>query len=426
MRAPCGATSDGAAPRRTRPDLDDAMRPGRFSDWLDHCLTSYWFLPGLLTLGGGVCALLTLEIDRRVDLSGSWLAMWLGPTSVDGARSLLATLTGAMITLTGTVFSIVIVALTLASSQFGPRLLRGFLRDRQDQAVLGVLNGTFVYCLVGLVGIGRLESLPTATVALAMLLAVVDAFVLVWFIHHVAVSIHASNIVAGVVQEFHAQLAAHTPPEDDATEVALPVELGPDAFRLRAETAGYVRTIDEGWLLQLATAEDARIALLVEPGDFVLPGQTLARVSDEVETADGWNACFRLGQQRSTVQDVLYSIDQLVEVGLRALSPGINDPSTAESCVHRLGEVLGAIARTPRRPSILTDQHGTPRVMARSRPGFGTSLRAAFDPLLGASTGHPTVRRAVARILTTLAELFPDQQTQLEDYRREHDLPSSA
>jgi uncharacterized membrane protein len=320
-----------------------------------------------------------------------------------------------MITLAGVVFSMTLVALSLASSQLGPRLLRNFMRDTTTQVVLGTFVSTFLYCLLVLRTIRRAEEsafVPHLSVTLGVLFAVVSVGVLIYFIHHVSVSIQVNEIVArvggelikGIDRLFPEQIGrgapqiAKEPPDVDFLEAfdreARPVGSGSD---------GYVQFIDTEALMALATQEDVVIRLERLPGHYVVADCALVlvwpgnRVVDQLR--DRVNSAFGLGNQRSAGQDVEFAVNQLVEVAVRALSPGLNDPFTAITCVDHLGSALCRLATRDQPSPYRYDKQDQLRVIARIAT-FPVITDAAFNQIRQYGRSSAAV---MIRLLETIA-----------------------
>ena len=328
--------------------------------FLDQIHGSYWFIPTVMALAAVGLAVGMREVDRRLTLEmireAGWLVYIGGP---EGARAVLSTIAGSMITVAGVVFSITIVALTLASSQFGPRVLSSFMRDRGNQTVLGTFLATFLYCLLVLRTIrsgdfnDTLDAVvPHVSVTIAVLLAVLSLGVLIYFIHHVSISIQAPNLIAQIARDLHRDIDSLFPETvgDPTSEVpdSLAVDPGErfqrEASRVEAEENGYVEGIDMQGLMELATEHQLVLRLEYRPGHFVMRGSTLARAwpGERVDepVLRRIRGHFVLGTHRTSLQDVEYPVNQLVEVAVRALSPGINDPFTALTCIDQIGAAL--------------------------------------------------------------------------------------
>lgn len=317
--------------------------------------SSMWFIPSLLTLSAIALACLTIAADHSVVVTswmGDQLLYTLGPA---GARTFLATVAGSVITIAGVAFSITIVALTLASSHFGPRLLKNFMKDMSNQIVLGSFIATFLYCLLVLGTVRENDTtvfVPHLSMAAGLLLTLTSLGAFIFFIHHISVSIHAENVIAGVSRDLKAairhlfpeQMGEEPVHEEPNIETLLPAGFGRDGVPLCSQSSGYLQAIDSSGVMKIATEHDVLIHLFSRPGEFLVEGQAIGIVwppgAVTEELISGLQESFIVGSQRTEEQDIEFSIHQLVEVALRALSPGINDPFTAISCVERLGDVL--------------------------------------------------------------------------------------
>jgi uncharacterized membrane protein len=402
------------APLRSRvrdsKEVGVSVRSSIQSGW-EGLRESYWFLPMLMAAAAAALALGILQIDRS--LSGSWARRldWIRDAGPDGTRAVLVAIAGSMITVTGVVFSVTIVALTLASSQFGPRLLRNFLRDRANQLVLGTLVATFLYSLLVLRAVGPEGSVPHLATAIAMLLAIVSLFVLIYFIHHAASSIQASSIIDAVACEIDEKLPALFPEQlgDEAPRAA---DLGAalhalaaDGVEVRSEGAGYLRILDADAVMTLACEHGLVICLHRRPGDFVAAGASLARSGPLSQTTESVQAAIRaafvLGPRRTPAQDLDFLTDQLTEMAVRALSPGVNDPQTAVACVHRLGSLIGNLSERAMPSAERVDEAGCLRVVAPATRFDGVVARC-LDPIRRYGASNPEV---VVSVLAALGEV---------------------
>ncbi len=265
----------------------------RFSRWAaqlaslwDAVRASYWFVPCCMALVSTIGAGAMLRLDAHVDSGWVVKLPWIYTSTAEGGRTVLGVIAGSMITVTGVVFSITIVALTLASSQFGPRLLRNFMRDRASQAVMGTFVATFLFSLVVLraIGAGDDPFIPYLSMATAALLGVISLFVLIYFIHHAASSIQVSEVVGNVVREID-EILPHLFPETLGEEASISVEAAASLETLYATTwpvisgrEGYVRVIGTEALLRTATENDLVLWIESPPGRFVSKQTVLARV----------------------------------------------------------------------------------------------------------------------------------------------------
>ena len=319
------------------------------SIWWERLSSSYWFIPSLMVSTATGLSFLTVHLDTLVEAKWARAAGWLWAGGPEGARSVLATIAGSTITVAGVVFSITIVALTLASSQFGPRLLRNFMNDRGTQIVLGVFVSTFLYCLLILRtirGTDAVSFVPFLSVTLGLLFGVTSVGFLIYFIHHVPTSILAETVIGRVARDLQAGIDKLYPEKSDNSAGAgeLPPQFEREARPFPSRQSGFLQAIANEELVELASRENLIIRLRRRPGDFVAEGATLAEgwPGDQItdETMEKFEESVFYGWHRTPPQDIEFAIDQLVEVAVRALSPGINDPFTAITCIEWLGVAL--------------------------------------------------------------------------------------
>lgn len=335
-------------------------------DQWERLRTSYWFIPSAMMLVTTGFSFLIVEIDRSVRLEQFLWLKWIYFNDADGARAILSTIAGSMITVAGVVFSITIVVLTLASNQFGPRLLRSFMRDRGNQVVLGTFTATYLYCLLVIRSIAGKDTalfVPHLAVNFGILLAIIGLVVLIYYIHHTASSIQAVNVIDKVNLELQDTINRLFPDALDHDSFAQDIHPGPDmplidfpkqSVSVPATQNGYIQAINNQRLIKLAQRYDVLIYIPHRPGGYLIPGAPLADVwpcehlQDDLSKAI--NKSFLCGLQPTPQEDAEFAIRQLVELALRALSPGINDPFTAINCIDRLTAGL-AILVTRQFPS---------------------------------------------------------------------------
>ncbi len=391
-------------------------RGARLAALWDRLRTSYWFVPTLMTAGAVALSFASVHLDGQVNAKWVRTVGWIWAGSPEGAREVLSTIAGSMITVAGVAFSITIVALTLASTQFGPRLLRSFVRDLGNQVVLGTFVSTFVYCLLVLRtvrGGDGAEFVPYVSVTLGVAFALTSLGVLIYFIHHVATAIQAESLIAAVAGEledaieemFPEKLGESDPePREEAPETEAP-ETAPEGegTAVRARRSGYLQGVDEGELMEIAREHGLVLRLCLVPGRFASAGGTLAeafppgRIDGGV--ADRIRAAFFLGRRRTPTQDAEYAVHQLVEIAVRALSPSVNDPFTSMTCLDWLGATLGELAGRKVPSPFRYDGEGRLRVIAEG-PDFGAMADAAFNQIR--QYGRDSVS-VTLRLLDTIA-----------------------
>jgi uncharacterized membrane protein len=370
----------------------------------DSIRSSYWFVPAVMTVSAVALSAGTLAIDSALGPIGSRRTAWLFAGGPESARALLTMLAASMLTIFGVVFSIVIVALTLASSQFGPRLIRTFLSDTIDQMTVGTFISTFVYCLLvaRTVGGDRAEPfVPHLSVSVAILLALASLGILIYFINHLSISLQASYIIATVGADLKRTIEAELSERDSGTPDPSPVEIQ-EAFAsatvcILASSGGYIQAIDYGQLVDLAQSEDLVLRLGVCAGDFLVRGDEVAlipSVADRIsEVAEVINSALVVGTDRTHVQDIEFPIDQLVQLAVRALSPAINDPITAIMAIEQLRAGLCYIAERASPTSVIRDNDGAPRLFVKRRDA-AHNVEAAFS--LIRQYGRPNLEVSIA------------------------------
>lgn len=382
--------------------------------------SSYWFLPSVMVALAIVLGAVAIWLDsgpasKMLDGIG-----WYQKSKPEGAREVLSTIAGSMITVAGVVFSITVVAISFAANQYGPRILTNFMSDRGNQVTLGTFIATFVYSIVVLRTIhgGDSEFVPQLSVMLAMVLALCSILVLIYFIHHVPESIHINTITARVGRELIASIDKRFPahigdppgqPDKQLHEFSKTAEAafgsGQDARAIDAQASGYVQAIDDSQLLHLATENDLLVSVAVTPGQFVYAGRPIAHcapgggVTDK--TANAIRSNWAIGSSRTPDQDLMFLIDELVEIAARALSTGVNDPYTAMTCTDWLTAAAAQLARRHTPSPYRLDPQGKLRVIAPTG-GFGVHLDRGFGRLRPYAAGDVN---AAVHFLSSIALL---------------------
>lgn len=392
--------------------------------WPERLRSSYWFLPAVLALAALVLAAATVALDRSGSLQRLPVLSALGAVDQpDGARALLTTVAGSLITVAGVVFSLTLVGLSLASQQFGPRLVGNFMRDRANQLVLGAFVATFLYCLMVLRTVrgadavsGAPAFVPHLSVAVALALTLLSLGVLIYFIHHAAESVQVSFVLARVGRELTQQILA-LPEAGAASDHAaggdapgLPAAFEDEAVTVAAGRTGYVQAIDLPGLVALAREHQAVVRLHHPPGSFVMLDGPLADVHppEAAGALEGRiEGGYALGAVRTPHQDPAFLFDQLLEVAVRALSPGTNDPFTAVTCIDRLAEALNLLAHRRLPSGELRDADGALRLVV-PRTELAELLEHLFGELRAYGAGDPMVARHLALSLRRLQASGPD------------------
>ncbi|MDZ7912894.1 MAG: DUF2254 domain-containing protein [Rhodococcus sp. (in: high G+C Gram-positive bacteria)] len=366
---------------------------------------SFWFLPALLGIAAVALAQSLIVIDRRLDGTdfGVW-GVFLYRVGASGSRDILGAIGGSMLAVAATSFSITISVLATASSTYGPRLVRNFMADRGNQFVLGIFGATFLYSLMVLRSI-RSEStdgvtfVPDIAVNVAVILAVVDVAVLVYFIHHIADSIQVSTLSARVRSELVTVVDALYPesPDEHQVPARAPATTG---VEVRASTPGFVVSVHEAGVLSAAHSCDGVVELLVCAGDHVIAGETIARITGTDSTsdiADAVRSAVDTGDTRTPAQDISFAVQQLTEMAVRAMSPSTNDPYTARNALAELAVGLVPLASRPAPLLGRTDEQGTYRLTV-NRPPVTDLIDQVFDAMRHYGLGNPIAVIAAAEL----------------------------
>ena len=392
--------------------------------------SSFWFVPSLIVAVSIALAVALVKAGSGFTGSYRWLSRWplLFGAGAEGARGMLSTIAGSMITVAGVTFSMTLVTLTLASSQYTSRILRNFMRDRVTQVVLGIFTGIFTYCLVVLRTIrGGEESgfIPNLAVSFGVVLAIGGISVLIFFIHHIASSIQASNIIASVAAETMATVDRLFPEKlgnelVDSDEDQSPLPL--PEWRWQAVTArgnGYIQNVDIAALLCLARELRTIVRMERSIGAFVVRDTTLASLALEdppgKEIIDDLQAAYSINRYRMVEHDFAFGIRQIVDMALRALSPSINDTTTAVMCVDYLTAILARLA--PRQiPSSRRFEDGELRVLTIG-PTFEGLLAESFDQIRSSAKGNVAIMLRILGALQTIIGLTasPGRRQALRD-----------
>ena len=388
----------------------------KFRQLLSNLRSSFWFMPSLIVVFSIILAVTLIEVDSAG--SDRWMARWprLFGAGADGARAMMSTIAGSMMTIVGVTFSMILVVLALASSQYTSRILRNFMRSHITQVVLGIFAGIFTYCLIVLRAIRSGEDalfVPNLAVFFGFVLALGGVGALMFFIHHIASSIQASSIIASVAQETIAAIDRLFPEtleqglnqgDDDMTQSAIS-ELNWRA--VMAKESGYIQSVNNEALLGLA--RDRKIIVRMERGigEFVVRNTMLASVSLEnppdQEMIDALRATFTISNYRTVEQDAAFGIRQIVDVALKALSPGINDTTTAVTCVDYLTTILARIA--PRQNlSLHRCEGGELRVIAKGQ-SFESLLNDSFEQIRNSAKGNIAIIHRMIDAFQILAGL---------------------
>lgn len=379
--------------------------------WWQEARASFWFVPAMIVAGAVGVATLMVAVDASVEIPvvDRWPLLF--GAGAAGSRGLLTAVASSMITVAGVVFSITIVALSLTSSQYTSRVLGNFMGDRINQVVLGVFVGIFAYCLVVLRTIrGGDEGafVPRLAVLFGLVLAFVGIAFLIFFIHHIAKSIQASSIIAAAAKETLLAVDRLFPKgignniDESPNDLEEHILDQHSWFCVMASKTGYIESIDGNACLNFARKHCVVLRMEAGIGEFIIQGTPLISISSEIggDTAAQLNGYYVIGRQRTVQQDAGYGIRQIVDIAIKALSPGINDTTTAVMCVDYLAAIL--IQLTSREfPSLYRMDQGETRVIAKALR-FENLLALAFNQIRQNGGGNVAV---MVRLLDSLRKI---------------------
>lgn len=381
--------------------------------------SSFLFLPALMTIGSIIVAFVFTAVDKmladRLNMQ-HWL-LYSGGS--EGARTILSVISGSMITVAGVVFSITIVVLSLASSQFGPRLIRNFMDVRANQIVLGIFVATFTYCVLVMRTVSSTVDtgfVPNLSVTIAIIISLLSLGVLIYFIHSISESIQAQNIIARVHSDlddavnriFPEKIGNDKVPSSDPSlrKYNIPTKCDDEACHILARGSGYLQAIDIDALMDLAVEENILIHLEHRPGNFITQGGVVATVwpgkKVDQKLSKKINSVLILGQEQTLEQDVEFAISQLAEIAVRALSSGVNDPITAITCIDWLGTSLCRIANRKIPSSHRYDKDSRLRIICKPFT-FSGMVDAAFNMIRQNSMSVPAVSIHLLETIATIA-----------------------
>ena len=397
----------------------------RLPSWRWEALrTTLWFVPAVLIALGTVFFFVTFRIDVAAYFHQIELPTWLRSGSSESGREVLIAIAAAIITVVGVVFSITILALTLASQQFGPRMMRNFVRDLGNQVTLGVFVATFVYSVLALGSITVYphgDFVPHLSITVAEALLLVDLAVLIYFINHIAGSIQLPAVIAGIARDLETAIDTEFPLALKDSDVEGPADArrvrneDPDVLlatieerggHVLASKSGYLQYVGYAQLAKIAKLVDAVIRLEYRPGHFIVAGRPVAKVFPQGAAQQVERALAKThvtGPHRTLMQDPVFAIDQLVEIAIRALSPAVNDTFTALTCLDWIASGLSRVSGRDFTERVYRDDEGRIRLIGADW-SYVKMVNRAFDKIRQAARGMPAVLIRMLESLETIVE----------------------
>lgn len=407
----------------------------------DAIRTSFWFVPCLIIFATLLLFASLLWLDQSLALQNTLWISFLYHADAEVTRDLLTTVAGSVMTVVSITFSITMVALTSASSQFGPRLIRNFMNDTSTQSVLGIFISIFIYCLMLAAASENFASglyLPGLTLGGAIILTFSGIFLLIYFIHHVATNLQADNVIDNVFETMQTNILhifdeQRSNESKDASCKSVERTLKNSFTPIHIKRSGYVQAINYTNLVQILSSYDQCAELLVTPGDYITSRMVVIHHSGDEPSPtqiQSLLSCITLGAKRTPIQDPEFAILQLVEIALRALSPSINDPYSAIACVDKLSSTLCNLVHKQFPEGIACDNEDKPRLIFK-KASFQSLANSAYDQIRQHANGCLSVQLRLLEGLSRIAEqakkkehweFIRQQKNMLEHELRKHDF----
>lgn len=403
-------------------------------NYLNRLIATLWFVPTLFVVSGILLGIFFVGVDYTFGSPFRYLPAFFGVQPA-GARDILAVIAGSIITVAGTVFSITIVALTLASTQFSPRILRNFMRDTGNQAVLGALVGIFAYCIVVLRTIrdggndpGN-DFVPSTAVFFGVILSFVGVGCLIYFIHHVATSIQATSIISQIALITTKEIKANSPKNPETPEIDKQTQkliAKKDYLEIPAQSSGYVQNVDLTELIRIAGHYDLVLKMQRRIGQFTIEDLPILQIVTDRsdfkinrEIIESLQNTYDIGTFRTVEGDVAFGLRQIVDIALKALSPSINDTTTAVTCVDYLTSIMVCLAKRPSCPAYFFSDGKLRLIVEQQR--FEDFFDLAFNQIRQNAAGNVAVILRQLNAINILSNL--NQEILFEDERIErHNL----
>ena len=399
--------------------------------------TNFWFIPTVLAVLAVFGALLVIELDVAIQRQ-SIVPLHM---TIESARLALSTIAGSMITIASLVFSMTLVSLTSVSQQLGPRILLRFMDDRPTQIVLGIFIATFLYSLIVLMRVGDDEQagiVPGLGVTIAAGLAIAALGGMIHFFDHVAKRIQADSLIGELSRDLQVSSEnfaaktnspSHLLAAEDEEEITNLFADEPNVLLIKQPKSGYPRRLNTSEIRSIAEQEGLVVSVEVLPGQFVLQDQIVLKAAGREakslpDNIDDQLGCLMLVADKRTPEAAIdFEIDALVEVALRALSPGVNDPFTAIACIDHLADGLRVLATSNVRRLVERDDQDKVRIVQHSQPFQHYSSRA-FDTIINSARGNQLVLTHIEQVIASLAQL-QHEGTALKEYDRLRELIES-
>lgn len=374
----------------------------KFSLWV---LERFWIKPSIYSLSAALLSFIVFHIDLYYTEQIETLLPAILLVDVELAKTILSGLSTALLTMTTFTFSTIMVVLTTYSSQFSPRTLKNFVRDKMTWRVLGVFMGGFIYSTLSLLLMnemqpGQMVLSSTAGIFVALICLIFFAF----FVHHVATEIQVSTLIEKLADDAEQVIADYTDLQEKRETADKQIEKKADEWVFTTNLHGYIQLIEFKKLVSFAQEKKATVELMVHVGDFIHHKQTVMKIYADEKPNIKVSEYIVIGKEPDVRQDPEFAIQKLIEIALRAISPGINDPNTAIHNIRQLGRLLGSMSKLPNYSGIFYDEKDVPRVVYPVRP-FDEVLHKTFFQIRLYGKEDVSILAAITDALTIAAEL---------------------
>ncbi len=382
--------------------------------------TSYWFIPALINISLVFVAMLVIELDHRLAAAKQSVGGKIFSYQQESARTFLGTIAGSMMTIAGVVFSITILVLAQTAGQYSSRVLRNFMRRKSNQIILGVFVGIFIFCLFLITNLHPTDN--GLTVLSGFFLAIVGVGFLIYFIHQTSISIQASEIISSVYEETIEGIEKMYP-DSYKKKGEEPLKFKKNVSVPSKET-GYLQAIDSQALLQLAIDYNTHISLNKKVGEFVAKGEIVSFIGKDLLKDENFTYYFFrsliIGKNRSAEQDVSFGVQQVVDIALRGLSPGINDLSTAQTAIDYLGSIYIALANRDLGNTLFFHENNP--ILYIPVSSFGDLIDMGLSAICSNAKGQPTIQNSINKTIQMIKAqtLDPERKAILEGFSCSH------
>jgi uncharacterized membrane protein len=385
-----------------------------FSNLLIRIRQRFWYLPSLYGVIAAILAILSTKFNSYIVNQEAIIRLFpdILLTDINLAQTILSSISASLLTMTTITFSTILVVLTTYLSQYSPRTLQNFITDHSTQRVLGIFVGGFIYSILLLL---LLRDSATTTIfivpAIAIFISIICLIVFVFFIHHVTSWIQVSNLIHAITLETIDKINKDLKDQKDINEDPPWEDWESDEIKhitpkpVTINKAGYIQYIDITGLINQATEDDCIIRIEKEVNDYIdneTPLLSLWTLSPH-QVHGNYDEFFIIGSEQAAVSDIEFGLTKIVEIGLRALSPGINDPNTAINCIDNLGKILTKLASKYLPRSYHNDENRNLRVIYK-KPEFSDFLYKCFFQIRQYGFSDISVLSAGIRALTLVAE----------------------